>query len=221
MTTINDLVILRDPRSAAAEAYRTLRTNLIFAGLAAEGRPLQTLLVTTPAADEGKGLTLANLAVVMAQGGRQTILVDCDLRRPHQHEIFGLPSAPGFSDWMQGAEEAPAPLAATGVDGLRLLPAGAPTAAPADLLSSRRLQALVAGLKAQADIILFDAPPLLAVSDAVLLAANLDGVLLAVNAGHTRRDHAQRAKELLEKVHIRVVGAVLVNAAAEGGLSGY
>lgn len=216
--TKDNLITVRDPRSAAAEAFRTLRTNLIFASLE---KPLPTLLVTSAAADEGKSVTLANLAVVMAQGGRQTILVDCDLRRPHQHEIFGLPAAPGFSDWMLGAEEAPAPLAATGLDGLRLLPAGAPAEAPADLLTSRRLQGLVDDLKTQADIVLFDAPPILAVSDAALLAANLDGVLLVVNAGHTRRDHAQRARELLEKVRVRVVGAVLTNAGSEGGLGPY
>lgn len=216
--TKDHLITLSDPRSAAAEAFRTLRTNLIFAGLE---QPLQTLLVTSAAADEGKSATLANLAVVMAQGGRQTILVDCDLRRPRQHELFGLPAAPGFSDWVLGPADAPAPLTAAGVDGLRLLPAGAPAAAPSDLLSSRRLQALVAGLKAQADFVLFDAPPLLAVSDAALLAASLDGALLVVHAGQTRRDHAQRARELLEKIRVRLVGAVLTHAAGESGLGPY
>lgn len=213
------LITLKDPRSAAAEAFRTLRTNLIFAGLE---QPLQTVLVTAATPDEGKSLALANLAVVMAQGGRRTILVDCDLRRPRQHEIFGVAAAPGFSDWVQGAREGePAALSATGVDGLWLLPAGAPAANPADLLTSRRVEALVAHLKTRADIVLFDAPPLLTVSDAALLGANLEGALLVVQAGHTRRDHAQRAKEMLEKIHVRVVGAVLTNAAAEGGLGGY
>jgi len=213
------LITLKDPRSAAAEAFRTLRTNLIFAGLE---QPLHTLLVTSPTAEEGKTATLANLAVVMAQGGRKTILVDCDLRRPRLHELFGLPIAPGFTDWITlGRDDAPLALAASGVDGLQLLPAGSPAAVPADLLTSRRLESLVAHLKSQADFVLFDAPPLLAVSDAALLAANLDGVLLAVSAGQTRRDHAQRAKELLEKINVRVVGAVLTNATPEGGLGSY
>lgn len=213
------LVTLKDPRSAAAEAFRTLRTNLIFAGLE---RPLQTLLITSPTAEEGKAATLANLAVVMAQGGRRTILVDCDLRRPQLHELFGLPAAPGFTDWiMAGAADAPLPLAATGVSDLQLLPAGSPAAIPADLLTSRRLESLIFNLKSQADFVLFDAPPLLAVSDAALLAAKLDGVLLVVSAGQTRRDHAQRAKELLEKIRVRVVGAVLTNAAPEDGLGRY
>jgi non-specific protein-tyrosine kinase len=215
----NSLITLKDPRSAAAEAFRTLRTNLIFAGLE---QPLRTLLVTSPTTEEGKTATLANLAVVMAQGGRKTILVDCDLRRPQLHDLFGLPAAPGFTDWITaGADDAPLALAATGVDGLQLLPAGSPAAIPADLLTSRRLESLIFNLKSQADFVLFDAPPLLAVSDAALLAANLDGVLLVVSAGQTRRDHAQRAKELLEKIRVRVVGAVLTNAAPEDGLGRY
>jgi non-specific protein-tyrosine kinase len=213
------LITLKDPRSAAAEAFRTLRTNVIFAALE---KPLQTLLVTSPTAEEGKTTALANLAVVMAQGGRKTILVDCDLRRPRLHGLFGLPAAPGFTEWITaGTDDAPLALVASGVEGLRILPAGSPVAIPADLLTSRRLEALVSNLKSQADFVLFDAPPLLAVSDAALLAANLDGVLLAVSAGQTRRDHAQRAKELLEKIKVRVVGAVLTNAAPEGGLGSY
>lgn len=219
----DSLITLKDPHSAAAEAFRTLRTNVIFASLE---QPLQTLLVTSAAPEEGKSTTLANLAVVMAQGGRRTILVDCDLRRPKQHEIFGVPTAPGFSDWMLGAaaagdsDSAPETVAC-GVDGLRLLPAGAPAPNPADLLTSPRIGSLVSSLKSQADFVLFDAPPLLAVSDAALLAANLDGALLVVSAGHTRRDHAQRAKELLEKIHVRLVGAVLTNATPEGGIGNY
>jgi non-specific protein-tyrosine kinase len=213
------LITLKDPRSAAAEAFRTLRTNVIFAALE---KPLQTLLVTSPTAEEGKTTALANLAVVMAQGGRKTILVDCDLRRPRLHDLFGLPAAPGFTEWITaGTDDVPLALVASGVEGLRILPAGSPVAIPADLLTSRRLEALVSNLKSQADFVLFDAPPLLAVSDAALLAANLDGVLLAVSAGQTRRDHAQRAKELLEKIKVRVVGAVLTNAAPEGGLGSY
>jgi non-specific protein-tyrosine kinase len=213
----DSLITLADPRSAAAEAFRTLRTNLIFAGLE---KPLTTLLVTSASPEEGKSTTLANLAVVMAQGGRSTILVDCDLRRPRQHEIFGVAGQPGVSDMIaQNRDEAP--FAATGVEGLRLLPAGSPPPNPADLLTSRRIEALIASLKSQADIVLFDAPPILAVSDAALLASKLDGALLIVNAGHTRREHALRARELLEKIHVRVVGAALTNAAADSGLSAY
>ena len=215
----DSLITLTDPRSPAAEAFRTLRTNLIFSSL---DRPLTTLLVTSAAPDEGKSVTLANLAVTMAQGGRKTILVDCDLRHPRQHEIFGAPDRPGLTSMIldpSGVDEPP--LAATSVEGLSLLPAGPLPPNPADLLSSRRMESLISSLKSRADIVLFDAPPIVAVTDAALLATKLDGVLLVVSAGQTKREHAQRAKELLEKINVRLVGAVLTNAVVDTSLSPY
>jgi len=211
------LITLNDPRSPGAEAFRTLRTNLMFSSLE---RPLATLLVTSPAPEEGKSTTLANLAVTLAQGGRSTILVDCDLRRPRLHDIFGVPIAPGLSNAILGKAEAP-PLTPTGVEGLSLLPAGDTPPNPADLLGSRHMEAIIANLKSRADIVLFDAPPVIAVTDAALLASKLDGVLLVVSAGHTRRDHAQRAKALLEKIHVRIVGTVLTNASVDKSLTTY
>ena len=211
------LVTLTDPRSPAAEAFRSLRTNLMFSSL---DRPLTTLLVTSTAADEGKSTTLANLAVTMAQGGRKTIIVDCDLRRPHQHEIFGVPLEPGLSNMMLNNQERP-PLVATGIEGLSLLPAGTSPSNPADLLGSRQMESIIANLKTRADIVLFDAPPVMAVTDAALLASKLDGALLVVSAGQTRRDHALQAKALLERIHVHIVGTVLTNASVDRRLKSY
>jgi len=211
------LVTLSDPRSPAAEAFRSLRTNLMFSSLE---RPLTTLLVTSTAADEGKSTTLANLAVTMAQGGRKTIMVDCDLRRPHLHELFCVPAEPGLSNMMQTNQERP-PLVATSVEGLSLLPAGAPPTNPADLLGSRQMEAIIANLKTRADIVLFDAPPVMAVTDAALLASKLDGALLVVSAGQTRREHALQAKALLERIHVHIVGTVLTNASVDRRLKSY
>jgi non-specific protein-tyrosine kinase len=211
------LVTLAEPRSPMAEAFRTLRTNVMFSGM---DKPLSTLLVTSTAAEEGKSTTLANLAVTMAQGGRTTILVDCDLRRPHQHEIFGVPLSPGLSDAILNKVDEPA-LVKTEVDGLSLLPAGSPPVSPADLLGSRRMEQLIANLKARADFVFFDAPPVIAVTDAALLASLLDGVLLVVSAGQTRREHALQAKALLQKINVRIVGTVLTNAAVDRRLQSY
>jgi len=211
------LVTLTDPRSPAAEAFRTLRTNLMFSSLE---RPLTTLLVTSAAPEEGKSTTLANLAVTMAQGGRKTIVVDCDLRHPHQHEIFGVPAEPGLSNMMLNNQDRP-PLAATSIEGLSLLPAGAPPQNPADLLGSRQMETIIANLKTRADIVLFDAPPVIAVTDAALLASKLDGALLVVSAGQTRRDDALQAKALLERIHVHLVGAVLTNASVDRRLKSY
>jgi non-specific protein-tyrosine kinase len=212
---VSGLVTIEAPRSAAAEAYRSLRTNLAFArrsdGPAA-------LLVASPAAGEGKSTTLANLAVVLAQSGRRVIVADCDLRRPAQHALFGLPNGDGVSRLLAtGAVEAP-PLLPTQVDGLRLLPAGPPPPNPAELLDRPAAAALLAGLRADADVVLVDAPPLLAVTDAALLAARLDGVLLVLAAGKSRRDHAERARELLDRVGAETVGVVLTGVEPEGRL---
>jgi len=217
MAASDNLITLSAPRSPAAEAFRTLRTNLMFSSL---DRPIHTLLVTSAAAEEGKSTTLANLAVTMAQSGRKTILVDCDLRRPRQHELFGVSDKPGLTSMILEQTKKP-PLIATGVDDLWLLPAGPLPPNPADLLGSKRMDEVIAVLKARADIVLFDAPPVAAVTDAALLASKLDGVLLVVSAGQTKREHALRAKELLEKINVRLVGTVLTSAAVDGSLRAY
>lgn len=205
-----DLITLTDPGSPAAEAYRTLRTNLVFAAL---DDPLTTLVVTSTTADENKSDVLANLAVVMAKGDRRTILVDADLRRPRLHEIFGIGNERGLTTMIleQAALDAP-PLVDVGIEGLALVTSGPLPPNPGDLLGSRRMEAVIASLKARADIVLLDAPPVVAVSDAALLGTKVDGVLLVIRAGHSRREDALRAKELLKRAHVRVVGAILSNA---------
>ncbi len=214
-----NLITLTHPRSPAAEAYHTLRTNLTFAAL---DKPIETLVVTSPAPDASKSIVLANLAVTLAQGERRTVMVDADLRRPALHEVFGMSSERGLTTMFveEKARENP-PLVETGVENLWLLPSGPLPPNPADLLGSRRMEQIIVALKSRADIVLFDAPPVVAVTDAVVLGAKVDGVLLVVSAGRTRRDHTQRAKELLERVHVRIVGAVLNDAPRGVVLGGY
>jgi len=214
-----DLITVTDPRNPAAEAYRTLRTNLTFAAL---DKPIETLVITSAAPGEGKSIVLANLAVTMAQGEHRTIIVDADLRRPELHNIFGVANERGLTTMFveEAALDNP-PLMETGVDNLWLLPSGPLPPNPADLLGSRRMEQAIAALKARADVILFDAPPVIAVTDATVLGTKVDGVLLVVSAGRTRREHALRARELLERVHVRIVGAVLNDAPRDVSLGGY
>jgi len=206
------LITLTDPRSPAAEAYRTLRTNLTFAGL---DHPIETLVVTSPAPGEGKSIAAANLAVTMAQGEHRTILVDADLRRPVLHEIFGVSNERGLTTmFVDSQARANPPLVEVGVENLWLLPSGPLPPNPADLLGSRRMEEIIAVLRSRADILLFDAPPVIAVTDAAVLGMKVDGVLLVVAAGRTRREHARQARELLERARVRVVGAVLTDVPA-------
>ncbi len=218
MAKVN-LITLTDPRSPAAEAYRTLRTNLLFSTV---DSPVHTLALTGPTSHTGKSTTAANLAVTLAQGGHTTILVDCDLRQPQQHAIWGIDNARGLTTMMleAGAIAAP-PLYPVGVDNLSLLPSGTLPPNPADLLGSRKMDEVIGVLKARAEFVLFDAPPVLAVSDAVILGAKVDGVLLVVRAGYSRRDHAIRARDLLRQVNVRIVGCVLTNAPRDSAVGDY
>ena len=155
MATAN-LITLTDPRSAAAEAFRTLRTNLMFSSVE---NPIRTLLVTSPARSEGKSVALANLAVTFAQAGHKTILVDADMRQPQQHEIWGVPNRGLTTMMIEDAALAEPPLAATSVNNLFVLPAGADAPNPADLLSSQRMNEIIGVLKARAAYVFFDSPP--------------------------------------------------------------
>jgi non-specific protein-tyrosine kinase len=213
------LITLSDPRSPAAEAYRTLRTNIYFSGL---DRSIQTLLVTSAAPVEHKSLPVANLAVAMAQGDKTTVLVDADLRRPSLHTLFGLKNEAGLTSLFIDIKGPIAPaLQEVGVPNLKVLTSGPLPPNPAELLGSQRMLDVIAALKQQADIVLFDAPPVIAVTDAAVLGTRVDGVVLVVNAGHTRREHARRAKEQLEKLNIRIVGAVINGASVDSSVGGY
>ncbi|MCA9973709.1 MAG: CpsD/CapB family tyrosine-protein kinase [Anaerolineales bacterium] len=211
------LVTLTDPRSPVSEAYRALRTNLQFYSL---DNPIRTLVVTSAAPNEGKSTTVANLAVTMAQSGRRTILVDCDLRRPSLHTLFDLRPEPGLTNVVLD-DAAELPLQATQVPNLWLLAGGPKPPNPADLLGSKRVDQLIAQLAEQADIVLFDAPPVIAVTDAAILGGKVDGVLLVVQAGKTRREHAERAKEMLAKAKVRLIGAALTNAPKDTSVGDY
>lgn len=215
----DQLVTIHNPRSPISEAFRTLRTNLEFTSL---DKPIRAMVVTSAAPEEGKSTTLANLAVAMAQAGKKVILVDCDLRRPSLHTIFGARNTPGLSDMMRDdALMAKPPLQDTAVANLRLLPSGTIPPNPAELLAARRMSDVIAALQQLADVVLFDAPPVIAVTDAAVLASKVDAVLLVINAGKTKREHAKKAKALLEKVNARLIGAVLNNVKGEASLYQY
>ncbi len=209
------LVTLTDPRSPAAEAYQALRTNIEFSGLE---QALRCLLVTCPDPQTDKSRALANLAVAMAQAGDRVIVVDGDLRRPQQHALFHLANHQGLGDALQ--HEEPPTLQETEVPNLQVLTAGPVPPNPVTLLSAGRLRRLLAELREQADYVLVDAPPVLTVTDAALWATAVDGVVLVITAGRTRREHAARAREVLDKVHARIVGAVLLNAEQDAALVG-
>ena len=211
------LVTARHPKSPISEAYRAMRTNLQFSSL---DRPLRSLVVTSPSPVEGKSTTLSNLGVVMAQAGKSVVLVDSDLRRPMLHKIFQVPNKEGLTTVL--LEDEPlldGRLQETSVENLRLLTSGPLPPNPSELLGSQRMRDLIERLEAEADVVIFDTPPALPVTDAVVLASQTDGVLLVTDAGKTRRSAALRALESLRQVGANVVGAALnrLSARSSGG----
>ncbi len=202
------LITLREPASAAAEAYRTLRTNILFSSL---DKPIHTLLLTSAEQTPEKSLTAANLAVTMAQAEQRVLLVDCDLRQPTLHTIFGLSNEQGLTSAILD-QEAPLAIQPTEVPGLSLLPSGPLPPRPADLLGSRRMEGLLNRLRQTADIVIFDTPPVQPFTDALVLATRVDGVLLVIQAGRSRRDRVREARQKLEKVKANLLGVVLSGA---------
>lgn len=215
----NTLITISNPRSPIAEAYRTLRTNLEFSNL---DKSLRTILVTSASAEEGKSTTLANLAVTIAQSGKRVVLVDADLRRPTQHQIFNLKAGPGLSDMVrEDSILANPPLQETSVPNLKVLSSGPLPPNPAEILGSKRMSDILTALLEQADVVLLDAPPVLAVTDAAVLSSKVDGVVLVISAGKTKRENAHRAQTQLEKINARILGAVLNNVKADGSAQTY
>ncbi|AHE99981.1 GumC family protein [Thioalkalivibrio paradoxus] len=198
------------PQSSVSEAYRSLRTSLMFA--TPEGMP-KVLLVTSAAQSEGKSTTAANLATVLAQNGSRVLLIDADLRKPALHRDFGKPRSPGLTNCIAQANqtrivEGPA-IHASDVDGLSLMLAGHSTPSPAELLSSSRLGKVLADCKQIFDHVVVDAPPILGLADAVILSRIVDGVILVAASGQTGKESFRVAIRRLNQVQAPVLGVVL------------
>jgi succinoglycan biosynthesis transport protein ExoP len=210
------LITEREPRHPVSEAYRGVRTNLQFSNVDVG---LRTLVMTSANPGEGKTTTVANLAVTMAQAGLRTVLIDADLRRPMQHKVFELSQSPGLTDaLLQPDSWAGAFVRPTSVPNLYLLTSGVVPPNPAELLGSQRMQHLLSQIAGDADVVLIDAPPLLAVTDAQILGRLVQGVVMTIDGETTGRTAVARAAAALAQVNIRLMGVVLnrVSKSARG-----
>lgn len=200
-----DIVTHLDPRSPASEAFRVLRTNLQFSSV---DRELKSVLITSTGPGEGKSVVASNLAVAFAQSGKKTVLVDIDLRRPTMHERFGVANREGVSTGIvNGLTEDI--LVESEIPNLWLLPSGPTPPNPAELLGSQSMKRLVTQLTEWADMVVFDAPPVIAVTDSCVVAPLVDGVVLVVKLGQADRNMTLRAKQLLANVKANIIGAVV------------
>jgi tyrosine-protein kinase Etk/Wzc len=200
------LVTVHDARSSGAEAYRTLRTNLIFSQAV---QTLRTIVVTSASPAEGKTTTAANMAVAFAQQGMRVLIVDCDLRRSRLHKMFSVAREPGLTELVIGKSDMDAVTRETSVTGLYVLPSGQLPPNPSELLGGERMRKTLIALGEAFDLVVLDTPPLLAASDAAILSTLADGVVLVVRAGETEADAGVQAMQQLTAVGARVVGAVL------------
>jgi non-specific protein-tyrosine kinase len=213
------LITWREPFAPISEAYRIIRSNIQFMSAV---QPSKSIMLTSPTPGEGKSVTAANLGVVMAQAGFKTIIVDADLRRPTQHQIFGVPNQEGLSDLLC----APGPninghLQSTHIENLSVITSGTPsTTNPSELLSSQYMGRLASRLNQIADVIIFDTPPILSVADAAVLSTLVDSVVMVIEAGRTQRDTARQATSNLRQAGARLLGGVL-NGVLDTRRTGY
>jgi len=198
--------LVKSPNSAVADAYRVLRTNLIFSSAETTGR---VILVTSANPAEGKTTTLANLAVALAQNGAKVLAVDADLRRPTLYQHFGVPKSPGLTDLIVGKAAASVAIHSTRIEGLQMLPCGYLTPNPAELLGSPMMKQIVEALRAHYEWVLIDAPPLLAMADAPVLCPLVDGVVLVIAAESATKPAVMRAIDQVQGVGGKVAGLVL------------
>jgi polysaccharide biosynthesis transport protein len=203
------LATISEPRSPASEAYKTLRTSMLF--MAAQ-KNLQVLMVTSPSAADGKTTTSANLAVTLAQAGKSVIVVSGDLRKPRLHHFFeGVSNATGLVDVLTGDRKVKQVLQTSAIPNLSVMACGPVSSSPAELLHAPRMAEMLEEMRTLADFVVIDSAPVLVVSDSLAMAALVDGVLFVTEAQKTDRQAVSRARNQLEQVGAPVVGAIMNN----------
>ncbi|MGM0753090.1 MAG: CpsD/CapB family tyrosine-protein kinase [Bacillota bacterium] len=208
MNTKRKLVTMTAPKSPISEQYKTIRTNINFSSV---DREMRSIMVTSSGPGEGKSTTAANLAVVFAQQGKNVLLVDADMRKPTAHYTFNVNNTFGFTTVLTRQKTLREVAYQTEVDHLDLLTCGPVPPNPAELLSSRSMEEFLVDAYADYDLVIFDTPPVLAVTDAQVLANQCHGSILVVSSGTTEIESAQKAKELLQSAKGKLLGVILNN----------
>ena len=212
------LITLVDPSSPVSEQYRTIRTNIQFAS--SVDHRLQTLVVTSSGPSEGKSTTSANLAVVFAKSGQRVLLVDADMRKPTVFKTFQLTNEVGLSTVLSTGTRIDNAAQKTSIENLSVLTSGPKPPNPSELLGSMRMDQVITEARNLYDIIIFDMPPIVAVTDAQIMASKVDGTLLVVRENVTKKESVTKARELLHLVNARVLG-VVYNGAEQSKDQGY
>lgn len=209
ISSAQKLIAKSNPKSPVVEQYKTIRTNIQFASI---DRELHSIMVTSTGPGEGKSTTAGNLAVVFAQQGKKVLLVDTDLRKPTVHKTFGIPNTEGLSNVLTKRIDLAEAIIATDEANLFILPSGPIPPNPAELLMSKAMRSFQNQIQQLFELVIFDTPPLLAVTDAQVMAHQCDGTILVVSSENTKKEQAEKAVELLKIANANVLGVVLNNA---------
>jgi capsular exopolysaccharide synthesis family protein len=209
-----DLVTVASPDNVASEAYRTLRTNLLYE---LKDGPSKVIVVTSPGPMEGKSITCANLGVVLAQADKNVLILDCDLRKPTLHKIFGLRNLRGVVELLTGERKLQEVWQESPLLGMKIVTAGPIPPNPAELLYSSRFAQLLDQARQGFDIVLLDSPPTQLGSDPLILAAQGDGVLLVIDLQDTRKGSVRHSMRSLEAAGANLLGTVMNNVELSRG----
>ena len=213
MNKMRHLITNLNPKSPISEQYRTIRTNIQFSSVDEE---LRSILFTSSGPGEGKSMTTANIAVTYAQQGKKVLLIDADLRKPTVHYTFRLDNLKGLSNVLVGDVLLEEAIHTTSIDHLDVISSGPIPPNPSELLGSRKMRAILERAKQQYDLVIFDTPPVLAVTDAQIMADFVDGAMLVVRSKVTELDAATKAVEALKPAKARLLGTVLNDREKKG-----
>jgi len=202
------LITRANPKSFVSEQYRTVRTNINFS---VPDKELQTLLFTSASPGEGKSTTASNLAFTFASEGKRVILIDADMRKPTVHYTFHLTNTIGLSNLLTRKAALQDVIKDSSTDNLHIITCGPIPPNPAELLGSKTMNQMIEDLKSVYDLIIFDAPPVLSVTDSQILSNKCEGTVLVVSAGETEKESASKAKDLLLSSKANIIGTVLNN----------
>ncbi len=216
--TNRDLYVFRNQKSSVAECSRAIRTNITLGN---EEKALRSILVTSASPREGKSTLVVSLGITMALANKRTLLADTDLRRPRLHKVFNMDIEQGVTTLYEGQGTYEQTIRPTEVPNLFVLPAGPIPQNPSELLGSARMQEMIEELKQQFDVIIFDSPPCIAVTDAVVLSKHVDGVLLIIEQASTTKDAAREARRRLGEVSNNLIGCIMNNIDVDRDNYGY
>lgn len=214
-----NLITRENPKSPVSEAYRTIRTNIQFAGV---DKAMKTIVFTSTAQDEGKSTVVANLGIVMAQAGQKVVIMDCDFRNPTQHRLFKLQNK-GLSNCIATGKDVLEIVQSSGTPGLDILTSGPVAPNPSEILASNRMKTVIEELKEKYDYVLIDTPPVLPVTDSSVIGSIADGTILLTAWNQITPAMAKEAKTRLEQAGAKILGVVLnkVEVASKGYGYGY